>query len=155
MGSKFIVFLPFFAISICGYFFPVSKNKSKPVFQPPDWFFGIIWTYITLSLGIVTNKFINCTKIKINDKKNILKQYLLLLYLLCYWLYLNYHKLEGVSFYLLVITCYLSIVYLIYLSEVSSNRLKKIVWYLLPLPFWLVLACCLNGVIYNNSVKLS
>ena len=37
MESKFIIILPIIAITLGGYLFPITKNKEKPVFQPPDW----------------------------------------------------------------------------------------------------------------------
>ena len=34
-----------------------------------------------------------------------------------------------------------------YLFKKNDN----IIWFLLPLPFWLILASCLNGVIYDRT----
>ncbi len=155
MNSNFIKFFPIIAITLAGILFPVSKNKVKPVFQPPDWVFGLIWPIITLTLGFITNLYLESSKIKINRKNNILKIYFLIIICLVSWLYLNYNHLVKQSFYLLVFTAYISIVFLIYLVSSNDNRIKKYVWFLLPMPFWLVLASCLNAVIYNNKLTSS
>jgi tryptophan-rich sensory protein len=146
--NNIITFLPFLSIFITGIFYPVGTYKHRPVFQPPNWFFSVAWTYITLSLGFITNKFINQQNNN-NIKKNILTLFIFLLFLLNGWLVLNHYKLYKESFWLLIISCFTSIVYIIYLS--SLNNLKNLIWFLLPLPFWLVLASCLNGVIYDYN----
>ena len=154
MESKFIIVFPIIAITLGGYLFPISKNKEKPVFQPPDWFFGYIWTYISFALGYITYKFINSNSIQAKNKIKTLKLYFGILFCLVYWLYLNYKKLEKESFYLLVITCFISIIFLVFLAKISKKELKYLVWFLLPLPYWLVLASCLNAVNYNNQVEV-
>ena len=50
--QAFISFLPRVSISIFGKLFPI-KQSYKPIFQPPDWVFPIIWSYNTLSLGFI------------------------------------------------------------------------------------------------------
>ena len=149
-----IIFLPFIAVTLGGYFFPIKKNSHRPVFQPPNWVFGVIWTYITLSFGIITNLFLSTIKSKADCLK-IVGFYLLIIFCLVYWLYLNSKSYRKKSFYLLVLTTYISIVYLIYLRGIGeyfpSTNLGASVWFLLPLPFWLVLASCLNGVTYDHD----
>lgn len=148
--NNIITFLPFLSIFITGIFYPVGIYNHRPVFQPPNWFFGVAWTYITLSLGFITNNIIQ-QKINDNVKKNILFLFILILFLLNGWLILNYYNLYKESFWLLVISCFTSIVYIIYLSSLNNYNSKNLVWFLLPLPFWLVLASCLNGVIYDYN----
>ena len=154
MESKFIIILPIIAITLGGYLFPITKNKEKPVFQPPDWVFGYIWTYISLALGYITYRFINSNSIQTKNKVKTLEFYFGILFCLIYWLYLNNNKLEKESFFLLVITCFISIIFLVFLAKISKKELKYLVWFLLPLPFWLVLASCLNGVTYNNQAEV-
>ena len=125
----------------------------KPIFQPPDWVFGVIWPIITLTLGAVTNSFLKSRFIKTNQKNNILTFYFLIIASFVFWLYLNNSNFIRESFYLLIFTTYLSIVFLIYLANVNDNNLKNLIWLLLPMPFWLVLASCLNGVLYNNKLN--
>ena len=153
MDSNFVKFFPIIAITLAGIIFPVSKNKMKPIFQPPDWVFGVIWPIITLTLGAVTNSFLKSRFIKTNQKNNILTFYFLIIASFVFWLYLNNSNFIRESFYLLIFTTYLSIVFLIYLANVNDNNLKNLIWLLLPMPFWLVLASCLNGVLYNNKLN--
>ena len=143
--SLLLTFLPIVSINTMGFFFnPGGGTQYKPIFQPPNWLFGLIWTYITLSFGIVSAKAYKTIK----SKHTLLILYFILLLLLNLWLVLNDKKLYKQSFWLLVITSWVSIIYLMYLA----NNNVKYIWWLLPLPFWLILASCLNGVIYDNKI---
>tara|TARA_Y100000589_G_scaffold325052_1_gene362234 strand:- start:4382 stop:4915 length:534 start_codon:yes stop_codon:yes gene_type:complete len=153
--TTIITYVPIISIFIMGVLFPVKKREIRPIFQPPDWFFPIAWTYITLSFGFITSKFIN-SDIEKSKKRNLLVIYSVILIMLNGWLVLNHYNRYKDSFILLVITGYISIVYLIYMAYISSKVKKKYyIWFLLPLPFWLLLASCLNGVIYNNSKMIN
>lgn len=134
-----ISFLPIVSISIFGKLFPI-KQSYHPIFQPPNWVFPIIWSYNTLSLGLITSQIL-----KNNDNPFIYILYFSIVFCLNYWLYLNSKSKIKKSFYLLVVTTYLSILYCTFLT--SYSRLSYI---LLPIPFWLTLASCLNGVIYDR-----
>ena len=67
------------------------------------------------------------------------------------WLIINHYKKYGYGFSILVTTCYISVIYLLFLSINSSKSHSGKIVYLLPLVFWLVLASCLNGVIYDYA----
>lgn len=137
--QAFISFLPIVSISIFGKLFPI-KQSYKPIFQPPDWVFPIIWSYNTLSLGFITNQIL-----KTHNNPFIYILYFSIVFCLNYWLYLNSKSKIKKSFYLLVVTTYLSILYCIFLTNYSNLS-----YVLLPLPLWLTLASCLNGVIYDR-----
>ena len=170
--QAFIVLLPIVSIFITGLKYPVKDQIIKPVFQPPNWAFSLVWTYITLALGFITNMFYN--KIKTHTISNanwprlltsvdngksfmlerfiIMSFYFTILALLNSWLVFNYNKSYELSFYVLVCSCFISIMYVSYLSYISygiDNR--YLVIFLLPLPFWLCVASCLNGVIYQAA----
>ena len=149
--DNIIKILPIVSIFLTGMYFPVGKPLIRPVFQPPNWVFGTVWTYIALTLGYVTYNILN-EKTKYNVRKNILILYFTILLMLNGWLVLNYYNLYSESFWLLVISCFISIIYVVYLKSLNNNS-SNLVWLLLPLPFWLVLASCLNGVTYDYSTR--
>ena len=170
--QAFIILLPIVSIFLTGLKYPVKDQIIKPVFQPPSWAFSLIWTYITLALGFITNMFY--TKIKVNNSPaghwpglltNMVTQstvyfehfvimlfYFVILILLNSWLVVNYNKLYETSFYVLVSSCFISITYVCYLCYISQGiDGRYLVVFLLPLPFWLCVASCLNGVIYQEA----
>ena len=147
--STYLIFAPFILIFLVGIIVPVNSSPHRAIFQPPNWFFGVAWTYISLSFGYIS--YIYYTKNIISSKKNtLLIFYWVVLGLINIWLFLNYYKLYNYAFYELVLTCYTSILYLVFLLTYSTqNTNHKYILFLLPLQFWLVLASCLNGVIYD------
>ena len=171
--QTFIVLLPIASIFTTGLFYPVKPQTIRPVFQPPNWVFSLVWTYITLALGFITNMFYKkvqnltvstnnwpglltnmvTSKTFVLERFTIMSFYFTILVLLNSWLVFNYNKSYQVSFYVLVSSCFISIMYVSYLCYISygiDNR--YLVFFLLPLPFWLCVASCLNGVIYQNSI---
>ena len=136
-----IMILPIFSITLTANKFPIDISIYKPVFQPPKWVFPIVWTYILLSLGIITNTAL----FKAENKLLIYSIYSILVILLNIWLIINYYKYYKIGFYILIITTYISIIYCILLSNHGNN-----IYYLIPMPFWLVIASCLNSVIYDR-----
>ena len=167
-----IVLLPIVSIFLTGIKYPVKQEITKPVFQPPDWVFSVVWTYITLALGFITNMFYKKVKAQTISTGNwpglltnmviiktfvferiiIMSFYFIILVLLNSWLVLNYNDSYEASFYILVSSCFISIMYVCYLCYMSygiNNR--YLVFFLLPLPFWLCVASCLNGVIYQAA----
>ncbi len=167
-----IVLLPIVSIFITGIKYPVKQQIIKPVFQPPDWVFSVVWTYITLALGFITNMFykkVNTITISTSNWPGLLTNmvinktfvlerviimcfYFIILLLLNSWLVLNYNDSYEASFYVLVFSCFISIMYVCYLCYISygvDDRFQVV--FLLPLPFWLCIASCLNGVVYQYS----
>lgn len=137
-----LILAPIVSISILGKFFPANNQPYKPIFQPPNWIFPIIWTYITVSLGIITNHVQNL----VEHKAPIYIIYSIQLILLNTWLIINYYKKYKLAFWILVLSAYTAVTYCIYISNISNT-----VYYLIPMPFWLILASCLNGVIYDRT----
>lgn len=141
--TLFIALLPITSIFSLGYFFPAGRQVYKPVFQPPSWVFGLVWTIVSLAFGFTTAIALD----KMTHHAYIYVFYTTILLGLLAWLPLNSYKQYGISFYLLVGLSYLSLCYVAYLSY---QRVME--WIaLLPLSFWLIFASCLNGVIYNNA----
>ena len=136
-----ILVLPVTTVFTTSYFYPVHTQDKRPVFQPPDWVFPIAWTYITVAFGYFTNQLLLTS----SHHTFTLSLYALLLGGLNVWLFVYYRRLYKTAFYLLIGLTYLSIVYTLSLVH---NRISNM-WFFLPMPFWLVLASCLNGVIYD------
>ena len=134
--NLFIAFFPLSLITILGYFFPINPNQFKPIFQPPNWVFGLVWPFLLLSFGIVSSLVIK--KIKIF--------YLIILSLLAIWLIFNYYQKYKLSFIILLKSVFWTTLYLCYLIYIGYPKLAI---FILPLLFWLVYASCLNGVIYQ------
>ena len=142
MASIFLTFLPILSIFLVGYYFPPSKTEYKPVFQPPSFVFSIVWTYVTIALGCIT---VSALLQKNKPISSILVFYFLLVLTLNGWLVLNYFHYYKESFYLLLVTSFIAIVYQFYLGYLKIPYS----FLLLPLPFWLVLATALNGSNYD------
>jgi tryptophan-rich sensory protein len=148
--AKLLIFFPIFSIFFTGIFFPVKGIPYKPVFQPPNQFFGIAWTYITLSFGYISYKYYTIYIVR-SERKNLLTHYLFILFLLNFWLVLNSFQYYKLAFWELLISSYVSILYLLFLVNNSKTKeVTKYTYFLLPLSFWLILASCLNGVIYDH-----
>lgn len=141
-----IIFLPIFSIFIVGYYYPPSTIDYTPVFQPPSPVFSIVWTYVTLALGLITNYALK----RVDNKGSILLFYSILIVALNGWLILNDNKDYKLGFYVLLFTCFMSILYQTFLG---FHQIKPSVL-LLPLSFWLVIATALNGTIYDHASPL-
>ena len=141
--SKFIMgILPIISIFVTGQFYPADNQPYRPVFQPPNWVFPVIWSYITLSFGLTNVIALD----KVNNPFILVTFYLVILFMLNFWLYLNSENLFKTGFYWLLITAYISVLYLCFLVNQKFN-----LWYFnIPLSFWLIIASCLNAVIYDR-----
>ena len=134
-----LTFVPLIVIFGSNLIFPVRQDNYRPSFQPPNYVFPIMWIYISLSLGLVRGY----TKIS---------TYLLLsiLGLFISWTILQHFEQNAYSFSVLILVTMVSIVYVIRLSQEIGDQ----IWYLLPLPLWLVIASVLSGVIYENKLMV-
>jgi tryptophan-rich sensory protein len=144
LWSSLMSILPIISIFLVGNYFPPSKQEYRPVFQPPGWVFGVVWTYITLVFGFVSAKAID------KSKGVVGLFYVVLLALLNGWLVINSKKWYEVGFNWLFITSCISISYIVYLGYIGEKS-GVLLW---PMSFWLVVATALNGVIYDKSVSV-
>ena len=112
-----VVFLPIISIFLTGQFFPVNNQPYKPIFQPPNYVFPIIWTYITLTVGYFSNQLF----IKGNYKYLNVTLYLIILVCLNSWLVIYHNKKYKFAFSLLVATSYLSV---IYMAIMANQKIK-------------------------------
>ena len=147
----FILLLPFLSITTTGLFFPINKKQYMPVFQPSGWVFSTVWTYITFVLGYTTMR-LYTKNIGMSNRNSLSIVYILLVSLLNLWLVINNKKNYGLSFAILLMSLYVSIVYLILMTSIiNKNSLNemRLVYLLFPMCIWLGIASCLNGVIYD------
>ena len=138
-----IAILPIISIFVTGIYYPANNQPYHPIFQPPNYVFPITWTYITLAFGIISSYAL----VTIKNRYGIFFLYFYILLSLNIWLVINYQKKYRDGFYLLLTTSFISIIYLILLA---FHNLKMTL-FLLPLPFWLITATCLNAVIYDKQ----
>lgn len=140
-----ITILPIISIFSLGALFPPSDTAYTPVFQPPGWVFGMVWTYVSLALGAVSTFAVHTY----GDHTLVtLTFYALILFGLLVWLPINHYGNYGVGYELLLCTTFLATGYIGYLGVLG---VRWPVVALLPLPFWLVIATSLNGVIYDRA----
>ena len=148
LAAAVVTLLPIVSIFALGRAFPPSRAPSgrqeyRPVFQPPSWVFGVVWTIVSLALGGVTAVALERLP---GRAPCVLAFYASLLAGLLAWLPLNHYEHYRATFYLLVALAFLSVLYVVYLS---CYRVPEGLA-LLPLAFWLIFASCLNGVIYDH-----
>jgi tryptophan-rich sensory protein len=137
--------LPMISIFATGTLFPPSDAEYRPIFQPPGWVFGVVWTYVSLAFGLVST----FTFVKYEDSAWFtLLFYVLILGSLLAWLPVNHSKSYGIGFGILVCATFLAIGYVGYLGNLGASLPTAA---LLPLPFWLTIATSLNGVIYDHT----
>lgn len=147
--SPFLIFIPYLTLFINALLVPISPSPHKPVFQPPDWVFGVAWTIISLSFGLCTYIYLS----RFIDYKHIRSttiQFYQLLFFINMWTCLNFKGLYEAGFYLLLITSFLSIKFTLNLlinSNPTANH--NYIFLMLPLMYWLILATSLNGVIWD------
>jgi tryptophan-rich sensory protein len=140
-----ISLLPMISILSLSYFFSASNQVHTPAFQPPGWIFGVVWTIVSLVFGTVSAVAFD----RLSNRTYIYLFYIGILAGLLTWLPLNSYKYYTAAFYLLVVLSYISVGYIVYLSY---QRVMECV-VMLPLPFWLIFASCLNGAIYDHVLK--
>ena len=104
-----ISLLPMVSIFSLSYFFPAGKQEHTPVFQPPGWIFGVVWTVVSLVFGTVSAVAFD----RLSDRTYIYLFYIGILTGLLAWLPLNSHKYYMTTFYLLVVLSYVSVGYIV------------------------------------------
>ena len=135
-----IAIFPLLIISIIGRIFPIKKNGFKPIFQPPNWVFSVIWPFLLISFGTISS-------LLINKIKYIYLFYFIILFILSIWLVFNYYNYYQLSFYCLLKGVFWTIIYVSYLFYLQLPYYAMFILFLL---FWLIYASCLNAVIYQH-----
>ena len=140
-ADVFVILLPILSIGVFGKLFPLNNPDYTPFFQPSTKVFRMIWFYISLTFGLVSYAALANTP----RKELVIFLYSILLISLNGWFVINSRKDYKRAFQLLVATCFQSIIYVVTISKDTDW-----VYALLPMPFWLVLSSCLNGIMYDR-----
>ena len=142
--------IPLFIGGVAG-FFTSSAIKGwysqiiKPVFNPPNWIFGPMWTLLYILMGIA------CYLIWVNDadskiKNNALRIYGIQLFFNFLWSFLFFYfhnpALALVDIILMVISISLTIIYFNKISKLAA-------WLLIPYLLWVMFATALNFEIWR------
>jgi tryptophan-rich sensory protein len=147
--SPFLIFIPYITLFINALFIPIGPSPHKPVFQPPDWVFGVAWTIISLSFGLCAYTYLS-RYIDYKYLRSTTIQFYRLLFFINMWPLVNSNGWYEAGFYLLLITSFLSIKFTLNLlinSHPTANH--NYIFLMLPLMYWLILATSLNGVIWD------
>jgi len=143
---------PILVVFGAGLLLPSFKNNTKPskdpVIQPPNWIFSVVWTYLTLALGIVTAVFLYQMNNDVPAQFCLVAVYSCILITWVCWmaLYPVSHKLGFVS---LLVSIAFSVSFLIILSLYG----KLYVWAFFPVCIWLAYAASINAVSIENDLK--
>lgn len=119
------------------------EHLNKPVFSPPNWIFGPVWTILYLLMGI--SLYIVWTKSTNNNKKeNAIKIFIFQLILNLLWSLVFFGLRQPffalITIYLLWISIYLMIKYFHQISKISG-------YLQIPYLFWVSFASVLNFAI--------
>jgi translocator protein len=116
---------------------------SKPVFNPPNWIFGPVWTLLYILMGIAL--YLIWRLPASAYRSNAFWLFFIQLFLNFIWsfLFFYFHKV-GLAL-IDIITLWIFII----LTIISFSRLdKKAAWLLVPYICWVSFASILNGAIY-------
>lgn len=138
---------------IIGSFFTISSvstwyiTLNKPIFNPPSWIFGPVWTVLYLSMGIslylIWNKYSN--KSKSNNSKLALTFFVIQLFLNALWSILFFGLksplLAFIEILFLWVAILLTLIYTFKISKLGS-------YILIPYLLWVSFAAVLNFFIF-------
>lgn len=143
--------LPTLLIFLVGRAFPMDSDTYSPVFEPPGWTFGVIWSYLTVAFGVVSVSAMRhkgATTIRgIRSRYVVAAFYVSILAGLVAWLPIFYYRKYAASFGLLLGLTVLSVLYVMWLSYIRCGCTFALV----PLCAWLTVAACLNAAIYDRA----
>jgi tryptophan-rich sensory protein len=115
---------------------------EKPSFQPPDWIFGPVWTFLYILMGIALYKIITSKAI---NKKSAYFLFVFQLILNTAWslIFFNFHLINIAFIELLVLW------FFILLTILEFYKINKLAAYLLyPYIIWVTFAGLLNYFIW-------
>lgn len=135
---------------IIGSFFTISSipnwymNLNKPIFAPPNWLFGPVWTLLYILMGI--SLYLVWIKLESNpNSKKAIKIFLLQLGLNFIWTPVFFGLRSPLFGLLIIIALLISIV----VTMKSFFTISKVAMYLLiPYLLWVSFATILNAAIY-------
>ena len=147
----FIAIAPILTIFIAGRLLPFQKSDDSfvdPIIQPPKWMFSVVWTYLTLALGIVLAVFLYQTNKNSMAQLGPLILYGLILITWVCWMAL-YPVSRRLGFVCLLTSLAVSVAFLMMLS--TSGKLY--VYAFFPVCLWLAYAASLNAVMIENESR--
>ena len=133
-----MIAVPFVSVFLLSQFF-----KMQPVcaaFSPPRYIYGVVWAYLTIALGITTQRALDDAP---KYSSWIMTLFVLLLGSLLAWIPM-YSMNRYYAFWTLVLAHALAVMYALLLTHLGVDRLHVLA--IAPLCMWLNIATALNGV---------
>ena len=142
-AAVLLVLAPPATLFTLGRLFPV-RQRAPIAFQPPPWVFGVVWSVLSVLLGVVT-------ALAYRDTPTVLLYYVTVLALWSLWIVVNYHGRSVVSLVLLILS---GLTLAFYASHLSRTGHLVSSCLLLGLGLtWLMCATALNGVEAQRSLE--
>ncbi|MES2761388.1 MAG: TspO/MBR family protein [Bacteroidota bacterium] len=116
---------------------------NKPVFNPPNWLFGPVWTILYILMGISFYLILQSPKSDLRKKAIVI--FCIQLFLNFWWsfLFFNFHLL-GIAF-IEIVLMWLAIIVMI-MQFLKVHRTAALLQ--IPYLFWVSFASLLNGAIW-------
>ena len=146
IASIVVAIIPVAAIFITGRICPIDTNSygTTPSFQPPGYVFPIVWTYLSLALGIVTAYHLYVRESAIELVPPVVL-YAIVVILWCAWMPAFKNSREAG---LVVLVASLAAV-VAYLMVMGMCR-QYYAWFVFPACIWLGVAAALNGSVIDH-----
>jgi len=115
---------------------------NKPLFQPPNWLFGPVWTILFLLMGI---SFYLIWNSKLKNKDEVIKIYFIQLTLNILWSYLFFGLQNPLLGLIEIVFLWIAIL----ITIIRFRKISKVASMLLhPYLAWVTFATILNGAIW-------
>ena len=133
-----LVLLAPVCLFVLGRMFPVTP-KTKILFQPPSWVFGVVWSVLSLMIGVITAQMFWT-----QQHIAYLPLFLVTISLWCCWIIVNHLGRKDIALAILILSGLCVAGYVSYLSY--FRHLVQSSLLLFGGITWLLLASAMNGV---------